>query len=89
MTIYVYDTYARTRSGTIMHFDVFVPHQDQAQALQCAKQWLSGIGYPDAQVNPENCAYCHAAAELPDHLRGDMAAHGYAIMKLEGCPQTD
>ena len=82
---HVYDTYAKTSKGRIMHFDVVLDEQDQNKALQYAKDWLASIGHPDAVVTLESCAFCHSA-EAPPQLREDIERQGYAIYKLEGCP---
>ena len=83
---HVYDTYAKTANGRIMHFDVVLDQQNQALALSHAKAWLSSIGHPDAIVTLENCAFCHSA-EAPPELRRQIDSQGYAIYKLEGCPK--
>lgn len=85
--IYVYDTYARSATGRIMHFDVVLPEQDTAKALAAARIWLASIGEPDAMVNPENCCYCHSEPAAPDAMQADIASRGFAIYKLEGCPK--
>ena len=86
MTIsHVFDTYAKTPKGRIMHFDVVIDEQNQDLALRYAKAWLADIGEPDAQVTPSNCVFCHSA-EPPPALRQQIEAQGFAIVKLEGCP---
>jgi Domain of unknown function (DUF2024) len=82
---HVYDTYAKTAKGRIMHFDVVIDEQNQEKALGYAKEWLSSIGHPDAVVSLENCAFCHSA-EAPPAMREEIERQGYAIYKLEGCP---
>ena len=87
MTIsHVYDTYAKTAKGSIMHFDVVLDQQDQSLALGYAKTWLESIGQADATVTQENCCFCHSL-ESPAELRKQIDAQGYAIYKLEGCPK--
>ncbi|MBK8816109.1 MAG: DUF2024 family protein [Methylococcaceae bacterium] len=83
---HVFDTYVKTAQGRIMHFDVVLDEQDQAKALQYAKEWLTSIGHPDAVVTQENCAFCHSA-EAPPELRQQIENQGYGIFKLEGCPK--
>lgn len=87
MTIsHIFDTYAKTRKGLIMHFDVVLDENDQQKAIDCAKQWLVSIGQVDAILTEENCYFCHSA-EAPPELREQMKSRGYAIVKLEGCPK--
>ncbi|CAG7856583.1 hypothetical protein MCAMS1_01123 [biofilm metagenome] len=83
---HVYDTYAKAANGRIMHFDVVLDEQDQDKALKYAKAWLASIGYADAVVTQENCAFCHSTAAPPE-LREEINSQGYAILKLEGCPK--
>lgn len=82
---HVFDTYAKTAKGKIMHFDVVLDVKDQEKAMIYAKQWLAEIGEPDAVVNQTNCMFCHSA-EAPPELRKQIDSQGYAIYKLEGCP---
>lgn len=82
---HVYDTYAKTAKGRIMHFDIVLDEQDPVKALEYAKEWLASIGHPDAVVKQENCAFCHST-EAPPAMRQDIDRQGYAVYKLEGCP---
>ncbi len=83
---HVFDTYAKTIKGRIMHFDVVLDENDQEKALHYARQWLHSIGQEEATVTLENCCFCHST-EAPDALRKQIDAQGYAIYKLEGCPK--
>lgn len=82
---HVYDTYAKTAKGKIMHFDVVLDEKNQDKAMTYAKEWLALIGEPDAIVNQTNCMFCHST-EAPPELRKLIDKQGYAIYKLEGCP---
>ena len=83
---HVYDTYAKSANGRIMHFDLVLDEQDQDKALKYAQEWLASIGHPDAAVTQENCMFCHSA-EAPPELRKQIDLQGYGIYKLEGCPK--
>lgn len=85
--IHVYDTYARSSRGAILHFDVALTVKDDALALQYAREWLASIGHPDAQVGAENCCFCHTEAAAPPQMQQEIEEKGYAIHKLEGCPR--
>lgn len=85
--VYVFDTFARSTSGRILHFDVVLPTQDQGLALASARDWLGSIGEPDAEVRAESCAYCHSEPTAPPEMLEAIQARGYAIYKLEGCPK--
>lgn len=87
MTIsHVFDTYATTVKGKSLHFDVVLDEQNPELALRYAKEWLQSIGEEGADVTLKTCMYCHSA-EAPDALRRDIDKQGYAIIKMEGCPQ--
>lgn len=83
---HVFDTYAKTAQGGIMHFDVVLMEKNSTKALCYAKTWLESIGVHDAIVTQENCSYCHSA-ETPSALLKQIDSQGYAIYKLEGCPK--
>jgi len=85
--IHVFDTYATSQSGMIMHFDVVTPAKDAAKALVHARDWLKSVGEENARLNQENCAYCHSEASAPPPMQEEIARKGYAIYKLEGCPR--
>jgi hypothetical protein len=83
---HVFDTYATTPKGRVMHFDVVLDEQNSVKALSYAKQWLESIGEGDAIVDSRTCLFCHSAA-APADLRSQIDLQGYAIYKLEGCPK--
>lgn len=83
---HVFDTYAKTTKGRIMHFDVVLDEKDQDKALHFARLWLHSIGQEDATLSQENCCFCHST-EAPPELRKQIDDQGYAIFKLEGCPK--
>jgi len=83
---HVFDTYAKTAQGSIMHFDVVLDEKNAVKALGYAQTWLESIGVHDAVVTQENCVFCHSA-ETPTELLKQIDSQGYAIHKLEGCPK--
>ncbi len=82
---HVYDTFAKATSGRLMHFDVILDVQSQDMALHYAKAWLASIGYSDAVVTHEDCAFCQSA-QMPVELRQQIDINGYAIFQLDGFP---
>lgn len=85
--IHVFDTYAKSGAGRIMHFDVVLAENDPVKALESAKIWLKGIGEESATVSPAGCCYCHSEPTAPAELLAEIEARGFAIYKLEGCPK--
>lgn len=86
MTIsYVFDTFAKTDKGRIMHFNVVLDENNQDKAIRHAQHWLLRINQKTATVTPSNCMLYHSL-EVPNNIRQDIDKYGYAIFKLEGCP---
>jgi hypothetical protein len=83
---HVFDTYAKTAKGKIIHFDVILEEQNQQKAIEYAQIWLQSIAINDATITSGNCFFCHSVEELPHDLTAEIANQGYAIYKLEGCP---
>ena len=83
-TSHIFDTYAKTSKGKIMHFDVVLDDKDADKALAYAQLWLQSIGEEQAVVTQENCVFCHSV-EVTTDLRVQIDEQGYAIYKLEGC----
>lgn len=83
---HIFDTYAKTAQGKTLHFDVVLDEQDPAKALAYAKQWLVSIGEGNAAVDSRTCLFCHSA-QAPLELRSQIESQGYAIYKMEGCPE--
>jgi hypothetical protein len=83
---HVFDTFAKSSKGRVMHFDVVLEQKDSDMALNSAKKWLASIGEANAVVNQENCVFCHSA-EAPEELQQQISAQGYAIHPMEGCPR--
>ena len=85
--MHVFDVYARSEQGRILHFDVILPVNDPELALASARTWLQSIGHENASVQAENCAFCHTEAETPPQFEEEIRERGYAIYKMEGCPR--
>ena len=84
--IHVFDVYAKTAQGRILHFDVILPVNDSERALASAREWLVSIGHEQASVNAENCCFCHSEVTGPAVMQAEIEKQGFAIYKLEGCP---
>ncbi len=86
MKIDVYDTYATSKTGKTIHFDVLLPNGDgKEKAVKFAKEFLEEIGESSDSLKQERCNFCHsenANAELQKHI----VTHGHFILQMEGCP---
>jgi len=88
MIIHVYDTYALAKDEAIMHFDVFLPENNDTKALAIARSWLTAIGEDGEMLTQERCRFCHtesANAVVAEAI----AKHGYYILQMEGCPEPE
>lgn len=83
--LYVFDTYVTNTANRIMHFDVIIPVNDEARALDSARRWLDEIGEDAKEIKSASCVFCHAVTEQQS-LHNAIQKDGYAIYKLEGCP---
>ena len=86
MQLDVYDTYARTADGTLMHFDVLVPKEQTQDPHLYATQWLDNLGISDNQVSLELCRFCHSESSVNPEIERRIARDGYFILQMEGCP---
>lgn len=84
-TAHFFDTYAKTSTGRILHFDVVLDDKGVVKALAYAQSWLKSIGEEQAVVTQKNCTFYHSA-KVPAEIRKQIDEQGYAIYKLEGCP---
>jgi hypothetical protein len=87
MLLNVYDTYATTINGTILHFDVFLPSSNgnKNTAIRYAKIFLQQIGESIDAITLDRCNFCHTETANPvvkKHIEGN----SYFILQMEGCP---
>lgn len=86
MKIDVYDTYATSKEGKTIHFDVFLPTGgDQETALDFAKVFLKTIDESADAVTSERCNFCHSEAASP-LVKQTIKEQGHYILQMEGCP---
>ena len=86
MKIDVFDSYAQTNDGQIMHFDVFVKSGTaKEQALLYGREWLKSIGETSASLDQSRCNFCHSQIANPA-VQQAVKADGFYILEMEGCP---
>lgn len=85
MRVAVYDTYARSGDGNILHFDVLVPeHTDTMRAYEYAKRYAESID-PTCELKQARCNFCHVE-QASDSVVHEITTAGHSIIPLEGCP---
>ena len=86
MKIDVYDSYANTVDGRLVHFDVFVKSgTDPDSALRHGKEWLTSIGESPAGLKQSSCNFCHTEVANPK-VQSAVEMEGFFILQMEGCP---
>ena len=86
MKIDVYDSFATSNRGHLLHFDVFVATATPAeQALIFGQQWLESIGEQAIGLKQSRCNFCHSEVANPD-VAQHIETHGYFFLQMEGCP---
>jgi hypothetical protein len=86
MNIDVYDTYATSKAGKTIHFDVFLPSGGSKEtAVKYARAFLDSIGEAADALKSERCNFCHAEAAHPV-VEAKIATSGHYILQMEGCP---
>jgi len=86
MEIDVYDTYAKSRDGSVLHFDVFVKRgADKDLAFKYAKAWLLDIGEDSEGLDQSRCRFCHFQPASTDVQKAIEKEEHY-ILQMEGCP---
>jgi hypothetical protein len=86
MKVDVYDTYATSAKGAMIHFDVLVPMGTSAEtAFKFAREWLDQVGMGDAELEQTRCNFCHSE-NAGARVIIDVEQDGYHIIRMEGCP---
>lgn len=86
MRVDVYDTYATSKTGQTIHFDVLLASPSEAsKAYEYAVKWLVDIGEKDARLSQSRCTYCHSE-NASTAVIADIESNGFHILQMEGCP---
>lgn len=89
MQVAVWDTYARSDSGDILHFDIIVPEtvKQEPVIFRYGSEYLAAIGESSAGLSAAECRFCHI--ETPSEEMMDMIGkQGYYILELERVPRS-
>lgn len=87
MTIKVFDTHVRTKSGRYLHFDVLIEGNDLDKANTYAREYLMSKGINDDDITQSECRFCHVEPSHP-MISHEIAQKGYFILELEGCQES-
>lgn len=86
MTIKVFDTHVRTKTGRYLHFDVLIEGNDTEKAQAHARQYLLEKGLNDEDIAQSECRFCHVEPGNPVVARA-ISQQGYYILELQGCQE--
>ena len=86
MEIDVYDTFASSKKGNMIHFDVLLSSGGKKDdASKYARDFLEKIG--EASEALDSCKFCHsekADAEVEKQIKPNR----YYIVQIDGCPEN-
>jgi Domain of unknown function (DUF2024) len=86
MKVDVYDTYATSKTGHTIHFDVLLASPSQAStAYETAVKWLDEIGENGSSLSQSRCNFCHTE-NASTTVIADVESQGFHILQMEGCP---
>jgi hypothetical protein len=87
MRVAVWDTYVRSRNGSVLHFDIIVPEtlQDTGIIYDFGRQYLATIGEPASELSMEQCRFCHIEEPTADMLQA-IDAKGFYILEMDAIP---
>ena len=83
MTIKVFDTHVRTKTGRYLHFDVLIEGNDNEKAPAHARQYLLEKGLTDEDIAQSECRFCHVEPGNPVVAQA-ISQQGYYILELQG-----
>lgn len=84
MQVAVWDTYVKTVSGSVMHFDIVLPDtvKDTALIYGYGRQYLESKGVQNEALSASECRYCHI--EEPTALMiAAIEEKGFYIIEME------
>lgn len=61
MKVQIWDSYALSNDGRVLHFDIVVPESTTSaeNVLQFGRDYLKHIGFSGSDFNTSRCQFCH------------------------------
>ncbi|MCX2898125.1 DUF2024 family protein [Pseudomonas mandelii] len=87
MSIKVFDTHVRTKTGHYLHFDVLIEGNDTDKAKAHAREYLLEKGLNDEDIAQSECRFCHVEPGNPEVAQA-ISRQGYYILELQGCKEV-
>lgn len=89
MSIAVWDTYVKSKSGAVLHFDIVVPDtvRDEKKIFEYGKMYLASMNEHEAELNTAHCQFCHIEEPSAEILQ-TIGQQGFYIIEMETIPVT-
>lgn len=89
MQVAVWDTYVKSQSGDVLHFDIIVPQEikDSSSIYQFAVQYLNSINEPEHDLSLNECQFCHIEEPTMEMVAA-IQKNGYYILEMDAIPKS-
>ena len=85
MKIAVWDTYVTRKDGKIMHFDILVNENNDAdQVFEYGKSYLKTVSQDGQSLTSKECRFCHID-KAPEAVENQILKNGFSIIEMENC----
>ena len=85
MKIAVWDTYVTRKDGKIMHFDILVNENNDAdQVFEYGKNYLKTVSQDGQSLTSKECKFCHID-KAPEAVENQILKNGFSIIEMENC----
>lgn len=89
MQVAVWDTYVKSHSGEVLHFDIIVSQEiKEANAIyQFGTQYLNSINETDHDLSINECQFCHIEEPTMEMVAA-IQKNGYYILEMDAIPKS-
>lgn len=85
MKVAVWDTYVTRKDGKIMHFDILVNENDNAdEVFEYGKKYLKTVSQEGQTLTSKECKFCHID-KAPEAIENQIIKNGFSIIEMENC----
>ena len=79
------DTYVTRKDGKIMHFDILVNENNDAdQVFEYGKSYLKTVSQDGQSLTSKECRFCHID-KAPEAVENQILKNGFSIIEMENC----
>ncbi|MFH6998739.1 DUF2024 family protein [Flavobacterium sp. FlaQc-57] len=85
MKIAVWDTYVIRKDEKIMHFDILVNENNDAdQVFEYGKNYHKTVSQDGQSLTSKECKFCHID-KAPEAIENQILKNGFSIIEMENC----